>query len=147
MIYRTAYHALCDRHYAEDITQEVFLRLMRSLPDFESDEHEKAWLLRVTLNMCSTYNRKKYSHPESDIFEETAGAEDKSFDGHPVMEAVMSLPENYRTVVYLHYIQGYKISEISEILGKNQNTVTSHLKRARDKLKSILKEEFDNEIK
>ena len=143
MVYRTAYHALCDRHYAEDITQEVFIRLMQSLPDFESEEHEKAWLLRVTLNMCKTYNRKVYSHPEVELTDNLMPQE--SFDGSPVLEAVMALPEKYRTVVYLHYIEGYKLTEISEMTGQNQNTLASLLKRAREKLKIMLKEEFDYE--
>ena len=146
MIYRAAYHALCDRHYAEDITQEVFLKLMRSLPDFESDEHEKAWLLRVALNMCATYNRKRYSHPEEEIIDNLNSYEEK-FEDSPVLSAVMELPEKYRTPIYLYYIEGYKVAEISEMTGKNQNTVTSLLKRAREKLKIILKEEFDYEEK
>ncbi len=146
MIYRTAYHALCDKHYAEDITQEVFLKLMRALPDFESDEHEKAWLIRVTLNMCATYNRKQYSHPETDIDEARAGYEEK-FEEHPVLSAVMRLPEKYRTAVYLYYIEGYRIAEISKMTGQNQNTIGSILKRARERLKNILKEEFDYEEK
>ena len=143
MVYRTAYHALCDRHYAEDITQEVFLRLMQSLPDFESEEHEKAWLLRVTLNMCKTYNRRVYTHPEVELADNLVPQE--SFDGKPVLEAVMALPEKYRTVVYLHYIEGYKLAEISEMTGQNPNTLASLLKRARERLKSMLKEEFDYE--
>ena len=146
MIYRTAYHALCDKNYAEDITQEVFLKLMRALPDFESDEHEKAWLLRVTLNMCATYNRKAIAHPVVDLNDNTVRYDEK-FEEHPVLSAVMELPEKYRNVVYLYYIEGYKVSEISKITGKNQNTVLSWLKRARERLKTILKEEFDYEEK
>ena len=145
MVYRTAYHALCDRDYAEDITQEVFLKLMQTLPDFESDEHEKAWLIRVTINMCKTYNRKVYSHPTAELSDNLV--KEEKFDAGPVMEAVMELPEKYRTVVYLHYIEGYKISEICELIGKNQNTVASLLMRARQRLKIMLEEEFDDEIK
>lgn len=143
MVYRAAYHALCDRDYAQDITQEVFLKLMQTLPDFESDEHEKAWLLRVTLNMCKTYNRKVYSHPTDELSENLV--KNEQFGSSPVMEAVMELPEKYRTVVYLHYFEGYKISEICEIVGKNQNTIASLLMRARKRLKTMLEEDFDNE--
>lgn len=143
MVYRAAYHALCDRHYAEDITQEVFLKLMQTLPDFESDEHEKAWLLRVTLNMCKSYNRKVYSHPTEELDETLA--DQKPVGSGPVTEAVMSLPDKYRNVVYLHYFEGYKLNEIGEMLGINQNTVASLLMRARKKLKEILGAEFDDE--
>lgn len=145
MVYRTAYHALCDRDCAEDITQEVFLKLMQTLPDFESDEHEKAWLLRVTINMCKTYNRKVYSHPSEELSENLVSQ--NRFGKGPVLEAVMELPEKYRTVVYLHYFEGYKISEIGEMTGQNQNTVSSLLMRARKRLKSMLEEDFDDENK
>lgn len=145
MVYRAAYHALCDRGYAEDITQEVFLKLMQTLPDFESDEHEKAWLLRVTLNMCKTYNRKVYSHPTDELSDNLTKHE--RFGAGPVMEAVMELPEKYRTAVYLHYFEGYKISEICEMTGQNQNTVSSLLMRARKRLKTMLEEDFDDEDK
>lgn len=144
MIYRTAYHALGDKNYAEDITQEVFLKLMRTLPDFKSDEHEKAWLLRVTLNMCSSHNRKQYSHPEEELFDTTAEYQEK-FDEHPVLTAVRELPEKYRTAVYLYYIEGYDTQEIADITGQNRSTVFTLLKRARERLKKILKEEFDYE--
>lgn len=143
-VYRAAYHALCDRSYAEDITQEVFLKLMQTLPDFESDEHEKAWLIRVTLNMCKTYNRKIYSHPTEEL-SETLEAKER-FGSGPVMDAVMELPEKYRTVIYLHYFEGYKIAEISQMTGQNQNTVSSLLMRARKRLKIMLEEEFGDEI-
>lgn len=144
-VYRAAYHALCDRNYAEDITQEVFLKLMQVLPDFESDEHEKAWLIRVTLNMCKTHNRKIYTHPTEELSETLESHE--RFGSGPVMEAVLELPEKYRTVVYLHYFEGYKIAEISQMTGQNQNTVSSLLMRARKRLKTILEEEFDDEDK
>ncbi len=143
MVYRAAYHALCDRSYAEDITQEVFLKLMQALPDFESDEHEKAWLLRVTLNMCKTYNRKIYSHPTEELSENLS--EEQKFGEGPVLEAVKELPEKYRTVVYLYYFEGYRIAEICELTGKNQNTVSSLLMRARQRLKILLEEDFDDE--
>ncbi len=146
MVYRTAYHALCERDSAEDITQEVFLKLMQTLPDFESDEHEKAWLLRVTLNMCKTYNRKIYSHPSEELSENLA-APQKQIGENPVLDAVMGLPEKFRTVVYLYYFEGYKVAEISEMVGKNQNTVMSLLMRARKRLKSVLEEDFDDENK
>ncbi len=145
MVYRTAYHALCDRSYAQDITQEVFLKLLQTLPDFESDEHERAWLIRVTLNMCKNYNRKVYSHPTSELSETIVSNE--RFGQGPVLEAVMELPEKYRTVVYLHYFEGYKISEICDLTGQNQNTVSSLLMRARKRLRLMLEEEFDDENK
>lgn len=144
MVYRTAYHALCDTHYAEDVTQEVFLKLCHTLPDFESEEHEKAWLLRVTINMCKNYNKRVYAHPSVELSETIPINDEYRSDG-TVLSAVKALPEKYRTAIYLYYFEGYQIKEIAEIMKSNQNTVSSLLMRARNKLGSMLGGEFDNE--
>ena len=143
-VYRTAYHALCDTHYAEDVTQEVFLKLCHTLPDFESEEHEKAWLLRVTINMCKNYNKRVYAHPSVELSETIPINDEYRTDG-TVLSAVKALPEKYRTAIYLYYFEGYQIKEIAEIMKSNQNTVSSLLMRARNKLGSMLGGEFDNE--
>lgn len=146
MVYRTAFHALSDTHYVEDIVQEVFLKLCRSLPDFESEEHEKAWLLRVTINMCKNYNRKAYTHPSVELSETIPATDEYAHEGS-VLSAVRELPEKYRTPIYLYYFEGYPTKEIAEITGTNQNTVLSLLMRGRKKLSELLKGEFgDNEI-
>ena len=146
MVYRTAFHALSDTHYAEDITQEVFLKLCRSLPDFESEEHEKAWILRVTINMCKNYNRKTYTHPSVELSETIPVTDEYAHEG-TVMSAVRELPEKYRTAIYLYYFEGYPTKDIAEITGTNQNTVLSLLMRGRKKLSEMLKGEFgDDEI-
>lgn len=144
MVYRTASHALCDTHYAEDITQEVFLKLCQSMPDFESEEHEKAWILRVTINMCKNYNKKAYSHPNVELSENIPISDSYRSDG-TVLTAVKSLPDKYRTAVYLYYFEGYPIKEIAAIMGSNQNTVSSLLMRARKKLEVMLEGELGDE--
>lgn len=144
MVYRTASHALCDTHYAEDITQEVFLKLCQSMPDFESEEHEKAWILRVTINMCKNYNKKAYSHPNVELSENIPISDSYRSDG-TVLAAVKSLPDKYRTAVYLYYFEGYPIKEIAAIMGSNQNTVSSLLMRARKKLEVMLEGELGDE--
>lgn len=143
MVYRTAYHALCDTHYAEDITQEVFLKLCSAHPEFESEEHEKAWILRVTINMCKNYNKRAYSHPNIELTENIPASDEYSSDG-TVMSAVMALPQKYRTAVYLHYFEGYPIKDIANIMQSNQNTVASLLMRARKKLSEMLEGKFDD---
>lgn len=145
MVYRTACHSLCDTHYAEDITQEVFLKLCRTLPDFESEEHEKAWLLRVTINMCKNYNKKAYTHPNIELTENIPTVDEYHSDG-TVMSAVNALPDKYRTAIYLYYFEGYQVKEIAEIMDSNQNTVLSLLMRARKKLGVMLEGEFGDEF-
>lgn len=144
MVYRTAYHALSDVHYAEDITQEVFLKLCRTMPDFESEEHEKAWILRVTINMCKNYNKKVYTHPNIELSENIPVTDEYKTDG-TVLSAVKALPEKYRNVVYLYYFEGYPIKEIAQIMNSNQNTASSLLMRARKKLSVMLEGEFGDE--
>ena len=116
---------------------------MQKAPEFESEEHRKAWLLRVTANLAKNkidYNKVR----ETDELSEeliSSEKEDLSF----VWDAVKSLPVKYREVIHLYYEEGYQTADIAEILGLNDSTVRSNLKRGRDKLKQILKEEYDFE--
>ena len=146
MIYRVAYHNLCNSHYAEDITQEVLFKLCSLRPEFSSQEHEKAWLIRVTINLCKNYNKKVNAHPEDELTPNIADsipAPDRAAENE-VLEAVMALDEKFRNVVYLFYYEGYSVAEIAQIEGKNQNTVLSLLHRARKKLKENLEGGFEN---
>ncbi len=146
MVYRAAYHALCDTHFAEDITQEVFLKLCRNMPDFESEEHEKAWILRVAINMCKNYNKRVYTHPSVELSETIPINDEYNADGS-VFDAVKALPEKYRTAIYLYYFEGYQIKEIAQIMKTNQNTVSSLLMRARKKLGAMLEGDYADENK
>lgn len=115
----------------QDIFQNVFLKYALSSVVFESEEHEKAWLIRVATNACRDLLRdffRKNTVPLEKILE--YGTEEKQ-ENRGVMEAVLSLPAKYKDVVYLHYYEGYTAGEISRILGKNVNTVYTYLNRAR----------------
>ena len=125
---------------AEDIFQTVFLKYALSDRVFESPEHEKAWFIRVTLNTCRDI-LKSFFRKNTVSLEEAAAA--VSPEQSAVLEAVWSLPKNYRDVVYLHYYEGYTAPEIAAILKKNPNTVYTHLTRAREMLKDILGGESD----
>ena len=107
----------------EDIFQTVFLNYVLSSVSFESDEHEKAWLIRVTINACkdllkSVFRRRTVSLEQ--LLDQPAPMPP---DHREVLEAVLALPQKYRDVVYLHYYEGYTAPEIGRILGKNPNTV------------------------
>lgn len=127
---------------AEDLTQEVFVKLMEKRPHFESDEHEKAWIIRVAINLCK--NRLKTAW-----FRKTVSLDEINFNftskENEVLSAVHKLPEKYRVVILLYYFEGYSISEIASILGERESTIGSKLFRARKLLKASLKEDFDNE--
>ncbi len=127
----------------EDIFQTVFLKYALSSAEFESREHEKAWFIRVTINACKDL-LKSFFRSRTVSLEELAElpvelGEDKRY----VLEAVLSLPDKYREVVYLHYYEDYTAPEIGRILGKNLNTVYTLLNRARQQLREKLGGEAD----
>lgn len=137
-IFRTAYQSLKNRSDAEDVLQEVSVALVKSNAPLTDSLHLKSWLVTVTLNKCRDLRR--YQARRSYIpLEECENIEVS--DTREVMEELWQLPENYRTVIYLHYYAGFKIVEIAEILGKNPNTVGTRLRRGRKALEKILKEE------
>ena len=122
---------------AEDIFQTVFLKYAIRSGAFESDEHEKAWLIRVTVNACRDLLRN-FFHSRTVAAEDVDTSAGVSAEQYAVMEAVWSLPKQYREVVYLHYYEGYSAPEIGRILKKNPNTVYTHLRRAKEMLKESL---------
>ena len=120
---------------AEDCFQNVFARLYTKSPDFNSESHLKAWLIRVAINECKNYIRDNtYDLPLKDV---RVNSVDFPEDKCDISWALLKLEPKYRNVLYLHYIERYKIDEIAEILGKNQNTVKTLLRRGREKLKAI----------
>lgn len=129
---------LKNRADTEDIFQNVFLKYILSSEVFENPEHEKAWLIKVTVNACrdllrSVFRKRTVS---LDTLIEKPQADQEEF--RDVLEAVLSLPSKYKDVVYLYYYEGYKAEEIGRILGKNVNTVYTLLTRARKLLKERL---------
>ncbi|WP_405355182.1 RNA polymerase sigma factor [Ruminococcus sp.] len=142
-ILRLAYSYLHNISDAEDVLQDTLIKYMESFPAFKSDEHEKAWLLRVAANISKNkidYNKIR----ESDELEENLAVyEDESLAF--VWDAVKNLPDKYREVIHLYYQEGYKIKEISKILRRNESSIRSDLKRGRERLKNILQEAYDFE--
>lgn len=142
MVYRLALSRTKNIADAEDILQEVFLKLVNKQPDFKSEEHRKAWLIKVTVNcsnklITSAWFRKTVSLNEELKFE----TEEKS----DIYYAVMDLPVKYRTVIHLFYYEDMTISEISVALTTKESTVKSQLLRAKQLLKIKLKGEFNDE--
>ena len=140
-VYKVAYSYCKDKSQAEDAFQEVFYKFMKRSPKFKTREHEKAWFIRTTINVCkdtlkSKWNRVVVQLEEWDsdrAFQEGSG---DLFD--ELREVILSLPEKYRDVIYLHYYEGYSAVEIGKLLGRSENTVYTWLSRARAALKDKL---------
>lgn len=140
---RICFCHLNTREDSEDIFQEVFLKYMLYDPPFESDEHEKAWLIRVTVNACKDLNRRLFHRKTLplEVIQEQPGMDDSQ--KREILSAVLSLPTKYKDAIYLHYYEGYTAGQIGKILGKRENTVYSLLSRGRAMLKSELGGEAD----
>ena len=140
-ILRLAYSYLHNMADAEDVLQDTLIRVLEADPEFKSEEHEKAYLLRTAANVAK--NRIDYNkYRETDELNEELVAE-KREDLAYVWDAVRGLPEQSREVIHLFYVEGYRTAEIAKILRRKESTVRSDLKRARERLKEILKEEYD----
>lgn len=137
-LYRAALAILGDAHEAEDAVQDAFLRYLEKAPDFESPAHEKAWLLRVTVNGCKSRLRSPWRRRTAPLLDTypAAGPEEQS-----LMETIGKLPAKDRTVLHLYYYEGYQTAEIAEMTGWREGTVRSRLTRARAKLGALLKGE------
>lgn len=118
----------------EDIFQNVFLKYALSSRSFESPEHEKAWFIRVTINACKDLIKSFFRSRTVSLDQLMEQPGQLLEDHREVLEAVISLPRKYREVIYLHYYEGYTAPQISEILGKNTNTVYTLLARSKNLL-------------
>jgi len=132
-VYRLALAQLRDPHDADDVYQEVFLKLMRYQPEFESREHQKAWLIRVTVNCCKDSLKKAHRRdlPLDPRMEQPM----PTAENEVLAQALESLPEQQRVLIHLHYFENYTTKEIAQTLQMNHSTVRSHLRRACQKLK------------
>lgn len=138
-VLRIAYQNTQNQADAEDVAQEVFIKLMKQ-PRFNDEGHMKAWLIRVTVNQCKDLKKSFWHRNTIAISDDRQAAEEPAQE---VWAEIWKLPKDYRNVIYLYYYEGYTVPEIAEILGRNVNTVSSWLTRARKSLKKILAEGDD----
>lgn len=140
-VYRLVLCRVKNRDAADDIVQDVFYKYIKTDKDFESEEHIKAWLIRVAINTSNSYFTSSHLRRTEPLDENMAvfDTEEKS----DVYYAVLELPQKYRTVIHLFYYEDLPIAKISEYLGINESTVKSQLKRARDMLSRKLKGGYD----
>lgn len=144
-IYRVAYHALKHRSDAEDVVQTVLLRLFECRKEFESEEHLKHWILRVSVNESRKLLRsfwRRTSVPLEEWHEQAAPEDGEKAE---LMRAVMSLETKYRLTVYLYYYEGCSVAEVAAALRANPSTVQTWLLRARARLRKELSNDGEGE--
>lgn len=135
MVLRIAMHNLKNRADAEDATQEVFLRLLQHAPAFETEEHQKRWLIRVTINVCKDHWKSAWVRKTQPL--------EKQLDSEAsqaVFEELWCLPKKQRNLLYLYYYEGYTVPEIAGILHTKPKAVYAQLDKARKQLKHIMLE-------
>ncbi len=134
-IYRAAVAILGNTAEAQDIVQDVFIKRYEYTGQFTSNDHEKAWLLRVAINLCKNKLRSGWWRKSAPLLETIPA---KTEQQQELLEYVMSLPVKYRTVIHLYYYEGYSTREIAQITGQKEPTVRSLMARARAQLKEKL---------
>lgn len=142
MVYRLAVAQMHDRSDADDVFQEVFLRYVRAAPDFQSEEHRKAWLLRVTVNCCRKVQGSAWRRRTQPLSEQLPAP---GPEAREALDLLDGLPIKYRAVLHLFYYEGYGAEEIGRILGRKTSTVRSQLTRGRALLRDKLKGEYGYE--
>jgi RNA polymerase sigma factor (sigma-70 family) len=120
----------------DDVFQEVFLKLLQNNSRFENAEHEKAWLIRVTINKCKDILKSFWRKKIVSIESVELPFEDQT--ENELLQVVLSLPDKYKDVIYLFYYEEYTVPEMAQLLNKKANTIYSHLHRARELIKQKL---------
>lgn len=139
MVLRLALAKTGNRHDAEDVTQEVFLRLLRKGPErFDSDDHARHWLLRVTLQRSNDLFRARSRRRELPLEAAETVSIPAANEAGETLTAVLKLPEDLRVAVHLYYYEGLSIAQTAKVLGKSEGAVKTRLSRARSKLRELL---------
>lgn len=142
MLIKIAFTYLKNTADAEDAVQEAYLSLMKRGRGFDSEEYEKAWMIRVTINKCKNHLRSAWHRLQVPLNEDISYLPEEE---NEVLSEVLALPEKYRTVLHLYYYENYSIAEIAGVLRRSPATVGTWLSRGRKLLKTRLNGGFDNE--
>lgn len=140
MLFRLCLITLGNTSDAEDAVQETLIKYLQKAPEFENAEHEKAWLITVATNKCRDIIRFKNRHPVVNIDEINEFTKDASDSG--ILDALMTLPDKYRTVLVLYYVEEYRIEDIARVIGKTTSAVKMRLQKGRRLLRKAYGKEF-----
>lgn len=136
LIFRICYCILCNRDDAQDAVQETLLRYLTKAPEFNSEEHRKAWLIKVSANISKNMLMFRLRRETINIDDlENIGVDRRDFE---IFENIMSLPAKYKIVMTLYYVEGYLCKEIAQIIDINEDTVRKRLQKGRELLKTEL---------
>ena len=136
-VYKVAYSYCKNSSDSDDIFQEVFLRFLKNKPNFNDEEHEKAWFIRVTINCCKTFLASFWRTKVVELDDQISFENKEEGD---LFYTVLDLPKKYRIVIHLYYYEDYSIKEISKILDIKETTIQTQLQRARELIKKKLVE-------
>lgn len=140
MLFRLCLITLGNENDAEDAVQETLIKYLRKAPIFVDDEHEKAWLLTVATNQCKDMLKFRKRHLVADIDEIREFADEKSDSG--ILDALMTLPEKYRMVLVLYYVEEYSIESIAKMIGRTTSAVKMRLQKGRKLLLEAYRKEW-----
>ena len=145
ILYRVAFSNLKNKADAEDAVQEAFFRLLKARPVFENETHEKAWLIRVVINICYDMQKSAW-YSKTVAIDRVPEGEIKHFhlpcvEEDEMLWRVMELPVRYRNSLYLFYYEDYSVREIAQILELEENTVKTRLRRGREIIKERMMKE------
>lgn len=133
MVYRICFMFLKNSTDTEDAVQAVFMKVIEKEKVFDSQEHEKAWLIVTAQNYCK--NKLKHWWGKNIEFDHNQHDQAYQHEGNEILELVMKLPEKFKIPIYLHYYEGYKTDEIAQLLEINASTLRSQLKKGREILR------------
>ena len=140
MLYRICILMLKNESDAEDVIQETLIQYGLKAPQFENSEHEKAWLIRVSTNKCRDLIRYRVRHPQVDENTILKICNESSESG--ILEALTAVPEKYRLVLTLYYVEEYRIDDIARIINRTVSAVKMRLQKGRKLLEKIYREEY-----
>ena len=149
-LFKIAYSICKSKQDAEDAVQNTFVKLYTSKVNFSSSEHLKNYLVKITVNYCKHNFISSWKRKVILVDEYTNGdyyTIDNNDEKYILYNAVMNLPYKYRMVIHLYYYEEYSVKEISRLISEKETTIQTRLMRARNKLKNVLKEELEDEIK
>lgn len=140
MLFRLCLITLGNESDAEDAIQETLIKYLQKVPEFKSPEHEKAWFIKVAMNKCRDILRYKSRHPVVDVEEIIAYTNDATDSG--IIDALMTLPEKFRVVLILYYVEEYSIENIAHVIGKTTSAVKMRLQKGRRLLRETYQKEY-----